>query len=609
MRQKAMSTVTGLSSIEPFIPNKNEYTFDEGINTIGYGIYQIKLTLLLGLGIIGHGIMWNITPLLFIYWKNIPPLARSLTPTISYVGEGLSFTILFLSKHVGTKNSIIFIMIISGFATLFSGIYNDSNILYTKYQSISMIFFLFMRFIVGYSVGNSSFIVGLCLEYVPEIKHDLVTLHLSLFWDFGTILICVITIICYALNVSVFYYFLSATLIPFIIIFIAIVKYPNSPRYLLRKAGNEGKHHKIMKRLTYILKEMSIKNRSTMPIGRLQSHCDIIIKIDNKEQTSSVMNNKHSFMSIFSKEFIGLTVFCSLIYIINDSTYFAVLLYQEKFFTSALNINTNDNGLLALIFILIVSFFDLPATLIGLYFVWKDDDLNTRKWLGIMNVLCGILFGILALYQYINNIYAGLVVMSLARFMISVAKDFTDLFILDSFPDDLQVHLLLFCDVLGTLADITLSLITELNSIKTTAIIYSILCFIAVISQLFTKSNYLDIERNQLNPRRKSTNTHNPNTEVALSKVNVLKHLEGLNSCSVTTNDTHNINNDNNELISLNNNNNNRTKSIDSNLLKPLPPTIPNPNIVINEINDMDSDFSPANSMVKNSGFFQYKPA
>ncbi|EFC40996.1 sugar transporter [Naegleria gruberi] len=230
--------------------NKNDFdddgtkvmTFEEAVEYIGFGWYQIFLMNICGAGWLFDGIELTmisfIIPQLTDEWSMTPVQAGSLGSAVfagMMIGAWLGGIV---SDKVGRKwifCGSVFISATFGLASSFSNGY---------------IAFIFLRFFVGLGLGAMVPVdFSLFMEFIPPKNRGAILGVLNIYWSIGAAFECLIAWIClqaggFSLETS-WRWVVALSSIPGFVIFISRLFVPESPRFnALRNKASEV--HKVI---------------------------------------------------------------------------------------------------------------------------------------------------------------------------------------------------------------------------------------------------------------------------------------------------------------------------------------------------------------------------
>jgi putative MFS transporter len=235
------------------------YTFDDALDHIGVGIFQILLLCICGGGWFLDGVYLGIVsfilPTLTIQWNLSPVAAGALG---SAVFLGMMFGAYFggiISDAYGRK--AIFLWAI--FWTTLVGIANA--------LAPEQVTFIILRILIGLGLGASvPTDLSVLLEFVPRNHRGIFMGLMNIFWSAGAIYVCVLAwATLTTLDVTVAWkYFVGLSAIPGILIFISRLLVPESPRFYMVTGQ--------MDKAFQILRDVAKFNGKSPPEGRLVFH-------------------------------------------------------------------------------------------------------------------------------------------------------------------------------------------------------------------------------------------------------------------------------------------------------------------------------------------------
>ena len=221
---------------------KRETTIDDVLETVGYGVYQIKFILLANIIMITQGIVYSANTFIVpqkTYFQ-MSSFVAMLSTSFVFLGAFLgNFMNIFISENFSRKQLIVILMSIGCFATLVAAL--------TTYAWV----FIITRFVVGYCTGSTSVLICNMLSEVLPIK--LRGFFLTLVWggyDIGYIIVF-ITAIIFMPNfqiTGIAYVNLITFLVYFIIFILIIVYLEDTPRFCILR-GKEAEGIKMLENM------------------------------------------------------------------------------------------------------------------------------------------------------------------------------------------------------------------------------------------------------------------------------------------------------------------------------------------------------------------------
>eukprot|EP01080_Neovahlkampfia_damariscottae_P008474 gene8474-296_t len=245
---------------EEFEREAQVYTFDEGLDKIGFGIYQVILMFICGSGWMFDGIeillISFILPELTALWE-LSPVQAGLCGSSVYFGMMIGAALGgIISDILGRK--IIFIGAVTittvfGFASAFSPGY---------------VYFLIFRTCAGIGLGASvPTDISLFTEFCPTKYRGITLVLMNVYFGFGAAYVCVAAWIIMPSQIIGSHHWrilVGVAALPGVLIIIARLFVPESPRYQMVK----GKVHKA----SATLHSIATFNQTKLPKGKLVYH-------------------------------------------------------------------------------------------------------------------------------------------------------------------------------------------------------------------------------------------------------------------------------------------------------------------------------------------------
>ena len=249
-------------------------TVDEILELAGFGKFQLKLLLIVGVRVFAHGssfaLMTVVSTLVQCEWS-LSNFEKALVSAVFFAGFAVgSFVGGILADKYGRLKTMML-------AYSFSAYYSTLSSL-----SPSFFWMLALRFMFGIFVGGVSLGYLFLIEFMPK-RHRRCVTCMDLFFGFG--------IVCIALQGATFlhdikwrYFIIIAEALPLTIATICAVMVPESPRYLI----SVGRLQEAETIFNHILKE----NRSQCQRVRLKS-TNITRSNEENGKLSLVFSNKY----------------------------------------------------------------------------------------------------------------------------------------------------------------------------------------------------------------------------------------------------------------------------------------------------------------------------
>ncbi|XP_020578396.1 LOW QUALITY PROTEIN: organic cation/carnitine transporter 7-like [Phalaenopsis equestris] len=242
---------------------RNMYTVEEALVSVGFGKFQFFVFLYSGIGYAAEAMELMI--LSFIgspiqsEWK-LSPRQESLISSVVFAGMLLGqYSWGVISDNYGRRKGFIFTALVTsgaGFLSAFSPNYNT---------------FIILRFLVGIGLGGGPVLFSWFLEFVPATNRGIWMTIFSFCWSLGTILEASLAWVVMP-NMG-WRWLLALSSLPVLLLLLFYSFTPESPRYLCTK----GRTTDAIK----VLEKMARTNNMALPYGSLIS--DIRGELDGEE--------------------------------------------------------------------------------------------------------------------------------------------------------------------------------------------------------------------------------------------------------------------------------------------------------------------------------------
>eukprot|EP01080_Neovahlkampfia_damariscottae_P010057 gene10057-2481_t len=236
------------------------YTYDEALDHIGFGIYQVILMFICGSGWMFDGIelllISFILPNMTNHWE-LTPIQAGMCGSAVFFGMMIGATLGGLISDVFGRKIIfvgaIAITTVMGFASAFSP---------------GFVYFLIFRCCAGIGLGASvPTDIALFLEFCPTKYRGLTMVLMNIYWQVGAIFMCLaawLILPSVLIEAHRWRILVAVAASPGIIIIVARLFVPESPRFYMVKRD--------IHRVYEILRVISVWNRHPLPEGRLVYH-------------------------------------------------------------------------------------------------------------------------------------------------------------------------------------------------------------------------------------------------------------------------------------------------------------------------------------------------
>ena len=240
------------------------YTVDEGINEIGFGAFQIFITISLGLTRVMESSQIMLLQILSAevqcQWdlNHVDEATITTAIFIGYLLGGLFWGVVL--DMIGRKNGIFLLdLVILVFGVLSSLKLSSDDSKVPGYPWL-----LACRFGVGFGAGGASQVITYYTEFLPRKLRGAITMLFELWYAAGIIFGAVLAIAVMSEGGLDWHWYLGLVCTPLIPVFIAFPLLPESARFYLAK-GKDDKAQKVMARIAWF-------NCTQVPPGRVVSN-------------------------------------------------------------------------------------------------------------------------------------------------------------------------------------------------------------------------------------------------------------------------------------------------------------------------------------------------
>ncbi|XP_022095765.1 synaptic vesicle 2-related protein-like isoform X2 [Acanthaster planci] len=358
--------------------SQEEYTLEDAIEQIGFGRFQIKISVLTGLCWMADAfeimLLSILAPDLLCRW-HLSRWEEAFITTVVFIGYLISSPLWgkFCDKF-GRRKGLIFCSV----TILYYGLLSAATPNY--------IWLLIMRGLVGFGIGGASQSVTLYSEFLPGKIRGFCIVFLEIFWVLGVVFEVLLGLI--VMPTLGWRYLLLFSAFPLAVFVISCKFFPESAYYYLACGERE--------KATDILKKVANGNGKPMPQGRL--------KMD--ETTSQ----RGRFADLFATRQTGITtLLLTFIWFVNAFAYYGIVLLStellsdngrceenadvveatETCFDDCVTLKTSDYGSL-----LITTFAEFPGILITLLAI---EFLGRKKTMAVQFLVCSVFIFLLSI--------------------------------------------------------------------------------------------------------------------------------------------------------------------------------------------------------------------
>lgn len=238
------------AAVAGVIPD-DTFTVDQAVNNMGFGRFQVKLSLVTGLCWMADSmemmILSIISPALHCSW-GISSWQQALITTIVFLGMMISATFWgFMSDRYGRKTALVVSAIMLSYYGLLSSF------------APNLTWILILRGLVGFGVGCVPQAVTLYAEFLPLAQRGKCVVLLESFWALGACFEVLLAL--FVMPTLGWQYLLALSSIPIFLFSMVCIWLPESARFHAA-SGNYDKALGILQRI-------ADDNGKPMPLGRL----------------------------------------------------------------------------------------------------------------------------------------------------------------------------------------------------------------------------------------------------------------------------------------------------------------------------------------------------
>uniref|UniRef100_A0AC35U0J5 MFS domain-containing protein n=1 Tax=Rhabditophanes sp. KR3021 TaxID=114890 RepID=A0AC35U0J5_9BILA len=281
-----------------------DFTVDEAIEILGFGRFQIKLSLLTGLAWMADSaemmILSILSPALHCEW-GITPVEQAMITTCVFVGMMLSSTIWGkICDTYGRKKGLMAAALVTFSMGALSSLAPDFHTL------------LLLRLCTGLGIGGVSQGIVLYAEFLPTAHRARCVILIESFWAVGALFEVVLAL--FLMEAYGWRWLLFISSIPLLIFTIFCFWLPESPRYSMA-AGKKDEALETLQRVAF-------ENSKPMLTGNLVSTVS-----NNPEHRGNVSN-------LFTPTLKKTTLLLWFIWMVNAFSYYGIVLFTTVLFQS-----------------------------------------------------------------------------------------------------------------------------------------------------------------------------------------------------------------------------------------------------------------------------------
>ncbi|GAB1602604.1 synaptic vesicle 2-related protein-like, partial [Argonauta hians] len=284
------------------------YTLQEAIDRIGFGKFQIKLSILTGFAWMSDAmemmILSILSPALHCAW-GLTGIKQALLTTMVFCGMMASSSLWgsFCDKY-GRKTALIF----SALFTCYYGVLSS--------VSPTFIWILVLRLLVGFGIGGAPQAITLYAEFLPSSTRAKSVIFIEIFWAIGACFEVMLAL--FIMPVLGWRWLLAFSAIPLLVFAAFCLWLPESARFDICRGKIEKAEETIQR--------LAEDNGKPMLLGKLQ---------EPASQTENV--KRGSILDTLKPDLRLTTVLLWIIWLSNSFCYFGVILMTTELFESGSN--------------------------------------------------------------------------------------------------------------------------------------------------------------------------------------------------------------------------------------------------------------------------------
>ncbi|KAK3603262.1 hypothetical protein CHS0354_007593 [Potamilus streckersoni] len=277
------------------------FTLQQAIDNIGFGKFQMKLSILTGFAWMADAmemmILSILSPALHCDWQ-IPSWQQALITTVVFCGMMCSSGLWgsFCDKY-GRKSELIICSVFTCYFGILSAF------------SPNFIWMLILRGLVGFGIGGAPQSVTLYSEFLPSKSRARCVVLIELFWAIGACFEVLLALV--VMPTLGWRYLLGLSALPLLVFSVCCFWLPESARFDLTR----GNYERALATLHRIARE----NGKPMPLGKLVE--------------PSIKSTKHgNVWDLFMPELKKTTLILWVIWLVSAFSYYGIVLMTTELF-------------------------------------------------------------------------------------------------------------------------------------------------------------------------------------------------------------------------------------------------------------------------------------
>ncbi|CAK9304000.1 unnamed protein product [Gordionus sp. m RMFG-2023] len=300
---------------------EDTYTVEQAIEMLGFGMFQIKLSLLTGLAWMSDAmemmILSILSPALHCSW-GLLAWQRALITTAVFIGMMISST--FWGKicdRFGRKTALFMCSLFTfyfGFLSSFSP---------------TFLWLILLRGLTGFGIGGAPQSITLYSEFLPSKYRAKCLILIEIFWGLGTCLEVLLALI--VMPTLGWPWLLAFSSLPLLVFSCFSLELPESARYHVACKDFESAYK--------IIERIARENKRPLPIGTLVED-DVVNQPPSKnpstfsDTTDLLDTHRGRFKDLFATNIRITTFLLWIIWMVNAFSYYGIVLMTTELFES-----------------------------------------------------------------------------------------------------------------------------------------------------------------------------------------------------------------------------------------------------------------------------------
>ena len=256
--------------------NKPEYVFtvDEAINKMGFGPFQVLITVFCGLLWVADAmelmLLSILSPIVKCQW-DLSSTEEALITSVVFLGVMVGAVFWgFMCDLIGRKKSLLVVDIL----VLVFGILSALQVSAHDTRIPGYPWLLICRFGVGFATAGTSQTVTYYAEFLPHKGRGFWLVAIEMWWSVGTMFCAALAIVVLGTWHLSWHWFLGLAATPLAIVLVLFPLVPESARFYLVKGRNENARK--------VIEQIAKMNRKSPPFGRL------VIQEDKEREVAKI---------------------------------------------------------------------------------------------------------------------------------------------------------------------------------------------------------------------------------------------------------------------------------------------------------------------------------